>query len=359
MVQFIPRGPSFGEQLGQSIGQGANAALQIIGQMMQEKQKQNRLSELLGIGKQTQMGDQLAGQPPTGSSNFSNLPSQNKIALAMEFPEVAREVREQEKEAGKERRHKETLAKERIDKSLKEADTTRSSLPGKKMSLQLFRNAIQEGNVGYFSKSNLAQVLNNLTGDKFALKPDASGSQLQFAGKNYLIENLNRVGAKGLNQYLEKQISQAQPEIGKSREANMSVLAPMEAAYDIEKDFLDRLSNYEDMYEAMGQPMPPAVYRKAQKESADFADSRMKQLAYELAEIQETKLSDQQLMDFGTTEHPKNVTAGTPLTERRATLFLKKYGFDPENPESEKSQKAIDIALKVAKQLGYELEYIE
>ena len=170
---------------------------------------------------------------------------------------------------------------------------------------------------------------------------------------------MNRVGAKGLNQYLEKQISQAQPQIGKSKEANLSVLSPMEATYDIEEHYLNTLSNYEDMYEKMGKPFPPSALRKAQKETSEFANDRMKKLSYELREIEESKMSDSQILDLGTKGQPKNVLEGTPLTERAASLFLKKYGFDETNPESEKSKKAIDVAIKVAKQLGYDIEYIE
>ena len=70
-------------------------------------------------------------------------------------------------------------------------------------------------------------------------------------------------------------------------------------------------------------------------------------------------MSDSQILDLGTKGQPKNVLEGTPLTERAASLFLKKYGFDETNPESEKSKKAIDVAIKVAKQLGYDIEYIE
>ena len=375
------RGSRLGKTFADAITSGAQECRKFSQQMGLDNAKQesklsamidayNKLKNLKknnnGFANQTsdvpsQEGNFQSTLQQESGSQPQQEPNDNEQEMIFDimFPEVGKGMRDRQKIEQKERFHNEERMDKKTAPALEEARVKRQAMPSKKMSLSLFRNATNEGNVSYFSKSNLAGVLNNLTGDKFNLKWDASGAQLAFAGKNYLIENLDKVGAKGLNQYLEKQLSTAQPQIGASPQANNSILIPMETTVAIEDFYLDRLGQYEDMYDKLGKPLPYSAVRNAQKEAAQFADDQLKKMSYELRENQESTMSDSQIMDFGTKDNPKSVTPGTPLTERAATLFLKKYGFDEEDPESEKSLKSIKTALKVAKQLGYDVEVTE
>ena len=107
MVQFIPRPKGFGQLMAEGIGQGASAGVGQISEMMQklteQKMKQNRLQSLLTPQAQSssETGSQLQGEMPESQSQHAKRSLQQRIDLALEFPEVARELREQEKRSWK------------------------------------------------------------------------------------------------------------------------------------------------------------------------------------------------------------------------------------------------------------------
>lgn len=303
-------------------------------------------------GSQTQ-----SQQPQDQTSAFANMSPDEKLQLALAFPTEFNAMAQGER-AGLARENLE-FEKQKFDteqeskrylQRFQEADILRQQLPKRKEALQLFNTSIKQG-VGYLSKSNLATIANDLTGNVFNLQPDAPGSMFSYAGKSSLIETLDKVGAKGLNQYLEKQVSRSQPEIGRSQKANTAVVIPMQVSYDIDEHFANTLRDFEES----GKFSKGKSYSEAMKDTAKFADVRLKQMAKQLQENEESDQTDEQLLDIGYKGNPKTVEKGTPMTERRAELFLKKYGYI-EGASEKDNQKALKTAMSVAKQLGYDID---
>lgn len=376
MVQILPEIPSFSANIAKNLGAGISSGLDVgaklaasaLEQRMKQKEKLRTLSEIENSRnfKQKNLDEDVSNpidqsldsllpkdsqdSSRNDSNSYEDALNKSKTAAALGEHDLARTYADEAKILQKQQMSIQDKEDKRYSPRFQEADLERGALPKRKMAMQLFRTANKEG-VGAISKSNLAEIGNRLTGDKFNFQPDTAGSMMSYAGKTTLIESLDKVGAKGLNQYLEKQVSQAQPAIGRSEEANNAVLLPMQASLDIDEHFLNTLQSLEQS----GQFSQAQAYKKAQKESAKFADERMKQLAVEIQENLESNKSDEQLLDIGYKGNPKNVEKGTPLTERRAILFLKKYGYS-EDGDEKKNENAIKTAKSVAKQLGYDID---
>lgn len=370
MVQIIERPPSFGERLGRSLGGGLGKGFSDAMTAMVEKKKTESLLKSLGLSPSSSknFGNQamnqqvfeeykneyknLTGSEPSKEEQADFLTKLNAstsqpgeirpealIALSKEDPSLVPAVKSiyEQQEQRKTVDIKET--RKRLEKPLEEARVAREQLAGKKMDIDLFKSSIQHG-TGTFSQANMIRLINQVSG-KDLLQQNASGSQMAFAGKNYLINSLSKVGARGLNQYLEKQLSQAQPKIGASDKANMAVMLPIEAGYDIEKFKLDTLGGFQDFYESRGLQMPTTILRQAEKATAEYADKRLRLLSYQVQENLESGLDDRKVMHLDSKGAPEKVIPGTPLTERNARLFVDKYG---------------ESAEKVAKSLGYNTE---
>lgn len=336
---------SFGKSFGQGLGEGVNRALDI-------RQRNKLIQQLKGGGNQPQSAALMGGEAPgTPEAMFAQEMTQNQpkskammdsalAAYATGEKDLGDYFSQEAKAEAKLESEERESTRKRTEPILEETRKVRASLPGKKTALNLFKNAIDEG-IGPISIANLGDKFNQMTGTNL-FPENASAKEAAYASKTYLVENLGKVGAKGLNQFLEKQIIQAQPSIGATEKGNRAVLHAMESAYDIEKNYADNVGKIQDMYEDAGRPVPKTAIRQAEKISQSYAEERMKKLAVDLQENQEKALSDKEVMGINRKGEFKKVIPGTPLTQRNARLFSIRFG---------------DKAEAKAKSLGYETEY--
>ena len=96
MVQYIQRGPTFGEQLGQGIGGAVSKFSDVMMQLGLEKMKQKHLRELLTPAQSTDQVDENFFPKPK-QSLWSSLSKQQQIELDLTNPQVARNLRQDEK----------------------------------------------------------------------------------------------------------------------------------------------------------------------------------------------------------------------------------------------------------------------
>ena len=395
MVQVLPNNkrPSFSEQ----VNQGLNAAIPAIQsflqqrEMQQQKQQQMQALQKLGIdpsvaqlpenaqaeyfknafarekpldalqqaklealqrnknlfekfGDQFDTVDQKPTQQQTSVENvpeqtlrqiaaFAGQPGQEGTIGNMAKAELDR--REKEKKLGREefleeRKFHSDLSK----KSLERADVMRESIPKKESALDLARNAIETGDMSFFTPDKLADA----TG--IELFRTAKGAQLTTALKENFMNNMSRVSAKAQNIWFEKRLATMAPEIGRSREANLSAQEIIEGELAMDKAYLeafDRISEEDNQKYGFEK-------KDIEKRARDAVKSTNKEIlsrtSYRLKELEEQEKGLSKLKS----EVGKNVVKGTPLTLAMAKLYKDKFG---------------DKALDVAKKNGYTIPSIE
>lgn len=216
----------------------------------------------------------------------------------------------------------------------KEADLMRSSLPRKEMALDFARNAVETGDLSYFSPDKLADA----TG--IDLFRTAKGSQLVTAAKENLLGNMGRVSSRAQNMWFEQRLNSMFPKIGQSREANLTAQEMLESEAAMDKAYLseyDRLASQDE--EKYG-----FVRKDIKKRAQDAANPIQKEIfqrsTYRMKEVEEQEKGLTSLKK----SVGKNVVKGTPLTLSMAKLYKDKFG---------------ENAQDVAKKNGYYIPTLE
>lgn len=299
----------------------------------------------------------ISGQsvPEEVSSAISNVISQNEqansdeLALKMDEAGIPRaysnpyiENRRRQQEQG-EKTKESRFSSEREYQSkralpfMKKLDEMGDSIAEKDQALNLMKDAISEGNLGFFSQDNLANMLGKY-GEGLRT---AKGAQLITAQKEFLLGNISRAGARP-NMYIEQQISKMLPQIGRSEEANESVVRTFEASQNIEKE--KRRLGYElaNQQEEEFGFVKGNIAQQTEEALKPYAKFIQDKLSYQLKNIQEKEMGDQNLYK----NIDKPVRKGTPLTLKSVQVLIDKYGSK-------------EKAFKKAKSLGYWVPTIE
>jgi hypothetical protein len=223
---------------------------------------------------------------------------------------------------------------EKLKDTEKYVNQLRDTLPKKEMALDFARNAVETGNLGYFSLDRLADATGQ---DIFRT---AKGAQLLTAGKENLLTNMARVGAKAQNQWFEQRLNSMFAKIGQSKEANLTVQEMIEGELAMDQAYLseyDRLSE-EDM-KNYGF-VKSDIGKRVQSALKPLNDEIFNRTAHRMKEIEEQEKG----LKAVKAEVGKNVPKGTPWTLAMAKLYLEEYGDDAE---------------KVAKKNGYRIPTFE
>lgn len=240
-------------------------------------------SQILAQYLQGQQGQQQ-GQIPQGQSSQQGMGSQQPIQPVppigplkgiSEMQQKQEELR-QKKEIALGKQHHE-IAKD----TLKDVATKASGLPQKQMALDSLREAIQERNLGFFSPDNLAE----LTGIEGLRSPE--GALFKTASKEFFLGNLSRVGAKGINQWIERQVSDMAQKIGRSTEANLVVTEALQADLDVEKKQIELTNRIADEMEKKYGYVRRDLTEQVLKELTPYAVEKQKELKSKIEEIRD------------------------------------------------------------------------
>lgn len=304
------------------------------------EEKRDLLS-LLGLSPdnlfQSETNDsQLLNEPEdTNEFNLNERTSPDQIAtLSLLYPELGKVLQSQKKQKYKEfsveRDYHTGFSKE----AEKLAENIRETSPKKETALNFSRNAVETGDLSYFSLDKLADI----TGvDLFRT---AKGAELITAGKENLLSNMSRVSARAQNIWFEQRLNSMFPKIGQSREANLTTQEMLEGELAMDKGYLkefDRLSS-EDM-KKYGY-VKKDIAKRARKANEPLEKELFKRSSYRMKEIEEVEKG----IDTLKKEVGKNVVKGTPLTLAMAKLYKDKFG---------------DNALAIAKKNGYYIPSLE
>jgi len=317
------RGGAFSGLL-QGLGMGVQQSLPTISELILNKQKQQQISEAFPniFTKKTNQSSEnnnsegiLNGNIPDnlamGSSNTpqytmedaakASLMGQHDLAQTiLKGVETQNRIGEQERE----------FHFKRAGKILEDVGASINSMPEKKLALQALRNAVEKDETGFFSPSNISGILSDITG--ITLPKDATGAQIEAARKNLLINSLNKVGARGLNQFLEKQIGGAFPQIGQSREANEQALIEAELANDLEEKYLDTVQElYTSQMKTRGYPSAD-IDIQAQQMIRPYVKEKLKEYEETSKAIGKKEKGEKEKVNFSS------------LEEMNSSLSLKK-----------------------------------
>lgn len=221
--------------------------------------------------------------------------------------------------------------------SIESVRNLRMSLPKKEFAARLARDAILSDEVGAFSWNNLSEIF----GRKEFLS--AKGAQLVAASKENLFSNISKVSAKAQNQWLEQRMASQFPEIGKSKEANLTMDAILQGEIDMDKAYVDaftRLQN-EDL-QKYGYERKD-IDARAEKEVEPIYQKIMDRTSYLTRQQYEAEKGVKFIED----NIMKKVPRGTMFTPMTAKIMAKQYNGD------------FKKAVENAKKLGYTIPTVE
>lgn len=319
-------------------------------QLELQEQKQSFLKDLLNKGKQKEnfLSDQgneleLGDQGVSSGFDISKVSDEDAIiAEALGFPGLreAKNAAIREKEgASKEKRRQFESDREYhakgADPVIKEAQSILKESPIKRGLREQQRRDIMSGNV-----SGVIPYLVDKTGLEAYRNPESA--RFKTISKQRFVEGLHSLGAAGAraNQFIEKQLVDAQASLGRSEEANMTILDLDEFIDDMK----EQRANFEmeladEDVKKFGYPRND-IARRADKKMELYAEQRQDEMAYDIRKRHEQNLSDEDLT--------KEIIMGeispdTPLTLRAARILMIKNNDDEKKAQSE------------AKKLGFRL----
>ena len=297
MVTIIPKVSGFSERIGTALGggiqQGMAKAQEFIEQMQLEKFKQEQRKKLIeevesGQSDENQQKFQEEGMQNEALSKGNELQrgsdplAKAKKYAAMGEHELARTATEEAKMERKSETEKQGRHYEIAKKSLEHAGELARTLPQKEAALESMKDAIKSNNLSYFSPDNIAE----LTGIDAFRSPE--GAAFKTASKEFFLGNTLRVGAKGLNQWFEKQVLEMGPKIGRSTPANLAVTEMLDMEMDIQKKEIELTNRIADEMESKpGGFIKRDLPQKIQTELSKYAIQRQKEAKSAIEEIKD------------------------------------------------------------------------
>lgn len=229
---------------------------------------------------------------PQQRSALSQMPEENLIQLAPfagqpgemgilgNFAKGELERRKEEKKIDRQTFESEReFAYKRAGKILEEADKARNTLPIREAAVNAMEDAIENNDLSFFSLDNLAER----TGIE-AFR-SASGGQFKAGSKNFLVSNVSKFGSRP-NMYIEQQVADMLPKIGRSREANLTALEMLRFEKDIDDKRVKIIDDLEDHYMATIGFVPSNIGKEADKKMKSYVDHRQTELADRLKQLQ-------------------------------------------------------------------------
>ena len=214
----------------------------------------------------------------------------------------------------------------RSEQVLENAQKIGEQIPQKRTALNLMKDAISNKDMSYFSRDNLAEIT-GIEGFR-----SNEGSIFKTAGKEFFLGNIGRAGARP-NQWIEQQIADMMPKVGRNVDANLSVQRALENELDLDEERV-RLTNqtYDDL-EKKGDLSKGSLGRIVNDKMTKYATEKQDILFNDLRAIK--AISEEKTQKF------RPVKKGTEISNYMAQALVKQFNND--------SKKAADEA----KRLGY------
>lgn len=238
------------------------------------------------------------------------------------------------------RRHKEDInfqkrkfAWEEAKPTVNYANELALNIPEKERTLEGMKTAFKEGNFKFLSPDNFAEM----TGVEAFRTPE--GALAKSSLKEYFLNDLKRAGARP-NQWIEQQLADALPKMGRDRASNEIIIAGFQAKLDWENAWLDEYRKLYKEQNALPEGVSGDIGQQVAENIRPYLEERQNILKNEIENIRlQSKENDSSKNIYKKSE---KVEAGTKITPDIAFEFLQKSGGNREDAE------------RLAKEAGYE-----
>ena len=318
----------------------------IQAQQLKDKAKAQRLSEY-GLGNQQQNSPvqnkniptpQMSAQPsPVGNvseSVFKRL-SDDQLVVASGAPDreisdpAKAELKRRDEERNLSQKKDEGKIKRHTDISqdiIKENEKSAQDLVQTESALNLMENAIVNKDMSFFSPDNLAEI----TGIEGLRSKE--GALFKTSGKEFFLGSITRAGARP-NQFIETQIVDMLPKIGRSTAANLGVARAFRNEIDLKKEKVRLTRELADELETKLGYVPRNIGQIRDEKLKDYAEKKQREFNNDLRAIK--------AIDEKSSQPFLKVEAGTPVSKVVAQALLLQFKNDPNK------------AAEEAKKLGY------
>lgn len=319
---------------------------QVASQQVKDKAKSGRLSQY-GLGGNPQQVIQSIEmeKPPINVQSIQQESVFKKLSddqLVVASGAQDREISEPAKAELKRRSDERELEQKKSDSTrkhhteisqeiLRENENESRNMYEAESALQLMENAISGKDLSFWSGDNLAEV----TGIEAFRSPE--GAIFKTAAKEFFLGTLNRAGARP-NQFIEKQIVEMLPKMGRSTAANLSVARAFRNEVELKKEKI-RLTRElaTELEEKLGY-VPRNIGQLRDEKLKEFAENKQKELNNDLRAYK--SIEERSIQPF------VKVKPGTPISRMVVQAILNQY---------DKNDKDIlRKAREQAKELGYE-----
>jgi hypothetical protein len=182
--------------------------------------------------------------------------------------------------------------------------------------------------------------------DKMGLESYRNPESARFTSeiKNKFVASLADIPGARPNMFIERVLSTAQPQIGRSTEANLSVLDLNDFVDDLNYERARQIRNIakEDRKE-LGY-VRNDVEERAEEKMGNYANKRQDQMAYDIRKRHEDNIEDD--ADLLNEIIGKNVPEGTPVTRRTMRLLMIKNKDDAKKAVQEAKRLGMVFPLK-------------
>jgi len=344
-----------GKQAAKDAGYTYGAPAQVASQQVKDKAKGGRLAQY-GLGGNQGQVEQIQPNMTGNPIASTNQPSQDapiikspesvfrklfddQLVVASGSPD--KEVSEPSKAELKRRADERDLEQKKTDSTrkhhteisqeiLKENEKDSRNIVEAESALGLMENAITGKDLSFWSPDNLAE----LTGIEAFRSPE--GALFKTAGKEFFLGTLNRAGARP-NQFIEQQIVEMLPKMGRSTAANLSVARAFRNEIDLRKEKVRLTRELADELEAKLGYVPRNIGQLRDQKLKEYAERKQKELNNDLRAYKSIEEKSNQPFI--------KVEPGTPISKVVAKAILDQY--DKKDPERTKK------AGKQAQELGY------
>ena len=294
-------------------------------QILQQQAQEKLFGQLFGGGQlpdaaggeELLVGEETVSTGPSGRKEFTD---EQIAAVSLLNPQLGGTLQKQKEAKFAKAAKEEEFGSKRAQKFFANLDERAEGMVQKESALANMEDALQGGNLGFFSPDNLA----NITGIEGLRSP--KGAQFITSGKEFFLGSLKRAGARP-NQWIEQQIQKMLPQVGRSQEANLTVVEALKSEMAIER------AQQEIAEELLDAGIPKGkIMSETNKRLRQFAVEEQKRLRKRLGEIAGEKK-----------QALKKVKPGTKVTTDVVDVLLQRSKGD------------VQAAKKLASDLGYEV----
>ncbi len=325
-----------------------------------ESSRENLLNKYFGdqnpSEQQSQpINDNQQQTPSEQRQSLLDLPNEAIAALAVHEPQLARLLQQQKEAAFKQKKHEDEklTAVEKEKRRQFEEDRkyhTKISAPivasaNERLKTSAINKGVREQLKRDIASGNTSGFFPYMV-DRMGLESFRNPESARFSNevKNIFVGSLNEIPGARPNQFLERLLSSAQPQIGRTPEANLSVMDVADFVEDLrDEQARKELEIGKEDREKYGYEKSD-IEERAQERMGDFANRRQEKMAMDIRKRKEESMTNSDIIYELVNG---DVIPGTYITPRTMQILYIKNGNDKMK------------ALEEAKKLGMVLPKLE